>query len=331
MANFDNIQKQLLIQADIIFKKHKIQPENFFHQSFGSNSKKCHEEILQAISKVATETAEIKMLECSNYMHLSNIVSNATNVRPIPRLNKNPLNNREYELCKIFHNYYELFYDKFYRTPHNKVIYTNAENFELPSLANANDPEYTSKPRMTQLTDNTTYISKRLARKLENRNELEFLLMPNGNLYFAPSSHQTLAMWLTANGVNLKNAIRIECAKTPDKKSYFEFNSLYNHGYSTESNSDNLIEISKPQAVTIGELHRTLHLYWPKLTPITHSVDFSTGFGLGKRDRQLGQQNSDIANKNLNILYRNVDDLDLGALRINNDIFEPLDHTPESN
>ena len=323
-------QNQIIEQSDAIFKKYNIEPADYLKNRHGEDGIKCNREILKLIASTVQDRPELKALQCSNYIYLSSLIEKKFKDAVDPKQKQsNELDtfdkNRNYQISKVLHEYFELFHDAFYKINSGSATFTNNENFVLPSLSD--NPDITSMPRIAQLQENARYINKKLTRKSSFQNELELLITEDGTMYFTPNTHEGLACWLNINIISLKDAIRIETSKQSNQ-SYFEFNSLYNHNYSTESNGDKLIEISDEQAVAIGELHRTLNLLWPNLSPINHSIDFSYGFGLGKKDKMLADQDPQITAKNLNTLYYNVDDVDRAKLRINNDIFAEMRNTP---
>ena len=141
--------------------------------------------------------------------------------------------------------------------------------------------------------------------------------------YYAHNDHQTLAHWLTVNGFNLQNAIRFESSQD---RSDFNFTSLNNYRLSTDSNEDDLIELSHRQAEILNILYGSLIYSWYYLEPLSSQLKNTTGFGFGKTE-EFNEEG--LGGKNLNRIhlhmgnYFNKNEY-VRELRLNNDAHNPI-------
>ena len=83
------------------------------------------------------------------------------------------------------------------------------------------------------------------------------------------------------NGIDIDHAIRFETSKQ-----FYDFNfgSLYNYGFSENSDKNELIEMTDSQAQIIGDLYKSLYSKWKYLKNLEQCMINCRGLGFSYKD-----------------------------------------------
>ena len=249
-----------------VLDKHGIKYEAFLRQS-SDKSAVVHKEILDILAKFINTFGDRMTLLIKNREDLFAVYDKyADSGKALEEID-------EYQLKHIIYAYLGLFYNHFYTIDNGKVNLTNNEEFKLPSMEDK--PDYDK---------NLEYITSKISKKMypSNPEQLEILILPNGTTYFTPDDHRTLAFWLNVNGVDLDKAIRVESSK---RLGEFNFTSLFNYKFSKNSDENELIKITSPQAEMLGLVYSSLTSGWLYMKPFVENLRMTTGFGFGKKEK----------------------------------------------
>ena len=304
MKNYEIIQKNLMLKINTILKQFEISPKDFLCKHNKKNLD-AHETILGSLPPMLENEKVRTQILTENRKKQIDIAHQFKDI--------GHKNSPEYQICSIIKAYLYDFYDTFYSFKNGEPENTFAEDFFLPSIEDNPDS-----------SANFKYILNKLRQyPRETSTELETIILPNGETFFAPIDHETLAYWLNINGVNLHNAIRFESSQSIRD---FNFSSLFNDKFAESDTEKETIQISSKQAEILGVLYESLEHGWHFMRPLHDQFKHSSGFGIGKTEKF---DNEGISGKNLRTL-----DLYMGKhfnkceyireARLSNDAHSPL-------
>ena len=260
----DSAKKYLDVYCDIeaIFEESGIDPATYLINPT-KDTPMVHAKILEVLAGSILDTHSMMALIMNNRSRLISIYNKYKDQASCHAI-------KEFNINRVIKSYLLDMYGYFFKVKDGKIEYTHEEDFVLPS-----------RGRYADTKANYDYIDGRLSHMSDGDKELALILTRDGAMYYAPYDHQSLACWLNLNGVNLKNAIRVEATK---KLGEFCFTSLHNYMFSLDSDGDVLVPISYDQAENLGDIYAAINRGWKYMKPIEKSLRNSTGFGIGKTE-----------------------------------------------
>ena len=362
MVDYENLQQQMLFRLRLVFEKHDILPTKFFNKSNGERSYACMQDFIKTIESVSQDSESLMQVYAMNQKWLEDteamvktVAMQGTETEPV--VDGNLIN-----IAYTFNEFVDIMHGVFYQFQDGKLAPTHIEDFVLPSRSfGAEWLRLSSDEKKRLLALDSEYLDKKVSEKRYAKGDAEFLILQNGKICFAPNGHFSLAQYLNANGVDLRDGIRVEARK--GVTTYFDFTTLHNYNFFEDdlgedeefvriagqkisfslsnftpitSDKDTvkpvikkqkpsgMVVMTKEQAEVLGSIYTTVANTWSNVEPINNAINRSTGFGFGKKDSELFGDNPGLRAKNLNMLNRYVDGIDMRELQVNNDVHHPL-------
>ena len=259
-----------------ILNKYELSPNRFIYTT-SDNHKLAHNEILECLARHIKDGDE-KDLMLGEY-------KKAYQGFILDKIDKDEtLDKKDPQYCvhSIIQTYLEPFYGSYFYIFDNNLRLTQKEFFSLPCKKTRTFDEFAQNER---------YITDRLGQIVLNPyRELTLLIQPDGTCYNAQNDHQTCAKWLNVNGIDIDQTIRFETSKQ-----FYDFNfcSLYNYGFSENSNDDEIINITDEQAIVLTDIYKTMCNAWKYLKPLEETLHNCKGFGFSVKDYipEIGEKN----------------------------------------
>lgn len=280
MEDYNNIYKNLISEISSILDKYGFSPVNFL-KTTSENHKSANYEILASIAKHIFNENEKNEISDINSHKLELIIK-----QRIWNEEKNAANDndKDYMLAHVLHTYLNAFFGKYFNIANNQYFTKDEKlKFVLP-CSHAKD--------FDEFETNAKYIENCMGNiGINPIRELSLLILPDGTCYNAQNDHATCAKWLNVNGIDIDHAIRFETSKQ-----FYDFNfgSLYNYGFSENSDKNELIQITDVQAQIIGDLYKSLYSKWKYLKNLENCIVNCRGFGFSYKDF-----NPDFCKRNL--------------------------------
>lgn len=236
----------------------KINDLNYFFQ-FNEDNQKIHNFLVEFIE--------------SNFKNIDEFDNFKCEIFDLIDIHKNELNEN-----KNTDNYFFLLDN----------IYSLLDKYEFTFIENDYikfDKEYKPDIIFNTLGNITYYL-----RKLDNEHIKSLIIIPNGETYLANFLHWDLCSWLTLEGIDLQNSIRVSVSK-PYKE--LSFNSINNTNYIHSDKSKENFRITEQQAESLKNIYLKLSKYlknFPSIEQILMKTqDF--GFGYNDEDKSLARKN----------------------------------------
>lgn len=181
------------------------------------------------------------------------------------------------DIENVIEAYATLYYNKYFKVISGRAVQTTLYHY------NMDDPsEYERKLRASMAMS------------------LPLILTKDGEAYFSATCHKDLCGWLTAQNEDLAGAMRIFILP---KNHMFTMTSMWNYGYTQNSNADSQVLLTQIQAEMFCKLYRECAGRWSTINPIEKVVQHSNFFA----DINGTEESASVADQNLKTLEEAFD------------------------